>query len=186
MNPLDPARAPAWSLRSVLREAATLGLVLALVLIASRAALAPKLRLDFVSWAAVYFALERPLLRGLGLTVCAGYWAEVFSGDSRGVAMFATVGMFLLLRLGVVRLIGAGWLAVTSLSVIATLGALVLRWFAQATLGPGAMIAEAWPRLPGMVLGAALLGYPMFRLMAAIGQRFQVRDDFIFRSRGSW
>lgn len=136
------------------------------------------LSLDFATLLAVFLALESQVVSGAVLALLTGYLGDLASGESRGLVAASSVLVFLLLRLSVVRLTGSRWLMITGISVIAVVLALFLRLTIESLVGPGRSSFDAMSSaFPGLVLGAALFGYPVYRLVRLVDNRFRTRED---------
>ncbi|MCC7386390.1 MAG: rod shape-determining protein MreD [Deltaproteobacteria bacterium] len=140
-------------------------------------------RLDVATLAVVYLALERAVLPGAALAVASGYLSDVLAGTNRGLYAATGVIVFFVVRLGVSRLAGSGPLFVSLLGVLATALTLAVAVVIEALLGPAAHeirgIAPAFLPLLG---GAAVLSYPVYRLLKRIDERFkEPEDDLVFR-----
>src|SRR5688572_24963424 len=126
MEPLGYHNEPGWKIRLALFEggrmrfAALLGTTLLLLVIQSVAATNPRLRTDMATLVIVYLALENAPLSGAVAALLVGYLADVFSGESRGLAAASMVIVFLVVRLLVVRFTGARWFMITAISVLST------------------------------------------------------------------
>lgn len=188
MSLLDPPRRVRLELDPrVLRGAVLVGLSVLILAGGTVLARHPTLRPDFAALLVVYFALEHHLLGGLGLTLAVGYVADVFAGESRGLYTSSLVLTYLVLRLVVLRVLGARWFLVTGIAVAGSVLALVFRLLIEAVLGPGrTSLAGLWPAVPAILLGAVLFGYPCFRLLRAVGTRLQPREEPMFspKARG--
>jgi rod shape-determining protein MreD len=134
--------------------------------------------LDAAALVVVYLALESAVTSGAVLALLVGYLGDVFSGESRGLVSASLVLVFLLIRLSVVRLTGSRWIPITALSVVATLLALFIRFLIEALVGPDRSTFSAIsPSLGSLVIGAVLFGYPCYRLLRFVDDRFRTRED---------
>lgn len=170
-----------------LRVVANLLAALALFLVAS-VVREPSVRPDLATLVVVFLALEQELLRGLVLAAAVGYLSDIFSGLGSGLDAATNVAVYLVLRVFVARIAGGTALMVTLMALVATALALFVRQVIEAVVGPGqASLALLLPALPSVVLGAALLGYPVYRGLLSIDRRFRPKEEFGFggRSRGA-
>lgn len=152
------------------------GCVVLLFCFQSTVAKNPGLRFDVATLVVVFLALEHELLPGLVHAVAFGYLADLFSGEPTGLVAFAAAAVFLSLRLVVFRIVGSGWLIVTAIGVLATIGALGLRLFAKTLLGPPVDVGVLGTSLPSLLLGALFLTYPVYRTLAAMDRRLRPKD----------
>lgn len=149
-----------------------------LLTIQSVVARQPTLRSDFATLVVVYLALEQSFGTGLVMTLVVGYVADVFSGEPRGLYMASLVIVFLLLRMVVFRIVGSRWFIVTAIAVLSTLAALLVRLAIESMLGPGeASLADVSPALVATFGVAATFGYPIYRLLRFIEERFRGREE---------
>jgi rod shape-determining protein MreD len=156
-------------------------LSLLLLVIAAVVRHRPGLTIDVLSPIIVYLALEHGLMDGLGLAVVIGYIADVSSGEARGLTTSVAVLLFLGLRLFVSRIIGATPLMVTLMVLFGTALSLFLRLSIETTIGPDeASLSGVWPALPGLFGGAALFGYPVYRLLHAISTFVRPKAQYGF------
>jgi cell shape-determining protein MreD len=161
-----------------LRALAILGVTVLLLSIQSVVLHRTPLASDVATLLIVYLALESGLVTGILLALMIGYAGDLFSGESRGLISGSLVLLFLILRLSVVRLTGSRWIPITAISVLATLLSALLRLGLEGIVGPGRSTLNAMlPALPGLMLGAALFGYPCYRLLRFIDDRFRSRED---------
>lgn len=160
-----------------LRLTANLLSVLALLLVCS-VIRSPLIRPDVATLAVVFIALEHERVVGLLLAAGAGYLSDIFSGLGPGLDAATCVGVYVILRVFVARIVGSRFVMVTILSVLSTVLALVLRQVIEATLGPNqASLRALGPALPSVLGGAMVLGYPVYRLLCRIDLRFRPREQ---------
>src|SRR5688500_9500361 len=134
--------------------------------------------MDLATLVIVYFALEETPVSGVFSALLVGYFADVFSGESRGLTSGAMVVAFLIVRLLVARFAGARWMLVTTISLLGTLVVFVVRLIIAFAFGEQPVSWHgAAPALPALVIGALLFGYPAYRLLRWIDQRFLRRED---------
>lgn len=134
--------------------------------------------IDIAALVVVYLALESSLVSGAVLALFVGYLGDLFSGESRGLISASLVIVFLVIRLSVVRLTGARWMVIIALSVIGAMLALFFRLMIEEVIGPGhSSFAALKPAVLGLVIGAAVFGYPLYRLLRWVDDRFRVRED---------
>lgn len=134
--------------------------------------------LDVTSLVIVYLALESRVISGAVLALLIGYLGDLASGESRGLVSASAVFVFLVLRLSVVRLTGARFLPITAMSALAALASLFVRLGIETVVGPGqASFAGMSGAILDVVLGAALFGYPCYRLLRSVDDRFRTRED---------
>jgi len=160
-----------------LRVTVNLLCALALVLVCS-AIRSPSIRPDMATLVVVFFALEHELVIGLFLAAGAGYLSDVFSGLGPGLDAATCVGVYLVLRVFVARIVGSRLFMVTVLSLLSTVLALVIRQLIEATLGPNqASLRALIPALPSILGGAVLLGFPVYRILCAVDVYFRPREQ---------
>ena len=136
----------------------------------------PSFRTDLSTLVVVFLALEHELLPGLLHAVAFGYLGDLFSGEPIGLMAFSSASVFLGLRLVVFRIVGSGWLVVTTIGVLATVVALGLRLGVQVLLGPPVHLGALVTSIPSLLLGALLLTYPIYRGLAGIDRRLRPRE----------
>lgn len=134
--------------------------------------------IDVTSLVVVYLALESGVVSGAVLALLIGYAGDIASGESRGLVSASAVFLFLILRLSVVRLTGARFLPITAMSVVASVLSLLLRMAIETVVGPGrSTFSGMSTAFIGLMLGAALFGYPCYRLIRSVDNRFRTRED---------
>lgn len=137
-------------------------------------------RMDVGALVIVYVALEYSLLRGAIAAGVLAYIADLFSGESRCLTMASLAIVFVVMRLMVVRVTGARWLTITAVSVFATIVDLTLKLALETLVGPGVTTFAAMaPSLPAILGGAAVFGYPCYRLFFLVDDRFRPREESI-------
>lgn len=173
-------RFSAWGLESGgLRAASILAVAALSTAFSGVLARSTGLRLDPAALGAMFCALEVGLGRGLILATAIGYIADVSSGQPRGLWTFGTVVAYGVLRLFVVRVVGARAGTIMVLTALAAFTAHVARWGLEATVGNEGGL---WGlRVLIGVLGTTLLGYPAFLVYGWASDRFRSRDDTLFR-----
>ncbi|MCK6547420.1 hypothetical protein L6R52_16340 [Myxococcota bacterium] len=155
-------------------------LVAATLLVAVETVVAtrPPLRFDLGTLAVVYFALESPVAGGAVASLLVGLVADVFSGESRGLSSASMMVAYLVVRLLVARSTGARWGMITAVSLLGTSIVFFVRFALEAAVGPDrATFDAASPALPFLLLGAVLFGYPVYRFLRWVDERFRPRDD---------
>lgn len=161
-----------------LRYAATLLMAAILLSLTSAVGRFETLRPDVVAPILVFCALELELLPGLFVLSGVGYLADVFSGEPAGLYWGSSVLVFLLLRLFVFRVVGSRPMMVTAFVGVATALGLVTRLLMQAVLGGGPVpLSSFGGGLWSVALGAAVLGYPIYRLFRAVDERLRPREE---------
>lgn len=160
-----------------IRLAALLGV--AWLLIAAQGVLALSgLRVDLGTLAVVYFALESAPFAGGVASLLVGYLADLSSGEARGLSSASMVLSFLLVRLSVSRSNSARGLMISAVAVLGTALTFLARLALESWVGPDlASWDQALSALPSMLLGAALLGYPTYRVMRLVDDRVRRRED---------
>jgi rod shape-determining protein MreD len=140
----------------------------------------PVVRTDLATLVVVYLTLERAVIRGAVLSLVIGYLNDVFAGTSHGLCASTMVVVFFLVRLLVAQMVGEGFLFVTAVSVFSTGLAVFAGLLIERAMGPGmSSLAAMSPALPSLLLSAAVLGYPIWRLFKALDERFtEPEDDF--------
>lgn len=69
---------------------------------------------------------------------------------------------------------------ITAISVIATTLSFIVRIALEGTFGPGLSTLHAMmPAVPALMIGAVVFGYPCYRLLRAIDERFKPREDAV-------
>lgn len=149
-----------------------------LLTLQSVAATHPRLRLDLGVLVVIYVALEYAMVRGAVTALLIGYLGDVFSGESRGLMAASMVLVFVLVRLMVVRVTGSRWLMITSISALGVIVRLAFHFGIEAFAGPNRSTFRAIvPALPALIFGTALLGFPVYRLLRLVDDRFKPRDE---------
>lgn len=140
-------------------------------------------RADVATLVVVYLALERPVIAGAVQALVVGYLADVFAGTDRGLYAASLVIVFLAVRLLVSRLAGGRFLFVTVTCALATIGTGVISLGVERVVGPGNLRwSSVSPTFAPMLIAAAALGYPCYRLLQALDERFgEPEDDLVFR-----
>lgn len=163
-----------------LRAASILAVAVLLQLLASGLAWRPGVRVDPVALGVTFCALEAGLVRGLLISLGIGYMADLYSGQPRGLWMAGAVLTYGVLRLFVVRVVGARFLTVAVLSALAASVSGVLRTGLEALFGggvhPGALVD-----LVVTALASGGVGFPAFMLFRWASDRFRARDENLFR-----
>lgn len=163
---------------ATLRAMAVLALALVLFLALS-VVRAPTVRPDLATLVVVFLALEHDLVPGLTLSAAVGYLSDQFSGLGPGLDAATCVVVFLVLRLFVARIVGGRPVMVSVLAVVATGLAFVVRQIIEMVVGPNkAGLAAMAPALPSVVLGAAGLGFVVYRLFRLVDDRLRPRESY--------
>ncbi|MEO1232389.1 MAG: hypothetical protein AAFZ18_26175 [Myxococcota bacterium] len=173
-------RISAWGLESGGLRAASI-LVVAALSTAFSGVLARDtgLRIDPAALGATFCALEVGLARGLILAASIGYIADVSSGQPRGLWTFGTVVAYGVLRLFVIRVVGARAGTVMILTALAAGTAYLARWGLELLTGNDVGLWGV--RMMLGVAGTTLLGYPAFVVYGWASDRFRSREDTLFR-----
>ena len=160
-------------------------LIMTLILLVVQGVLfgATSFRTDLGALMVVFLALERAVIPGAGWALAVGYLNDVFAGTSRGLYASAYVLVFFAIRLLVAQLAGGRAIFVTAVGVLATALSLACVLVLQRILGPSAnTFTGISPALPSLLLGAAVLSYPSYRLLKLVDERFtEPEDDLVFR-----
>ena len=173
-----------WGVQSGgLQTASILFVSLVLYLVASTVIWRPGFRFDPAALVVTFCALEMTMLRGLGLAFMTGYLADLFSGHERGLWWVSTVLTYGVLRLIVVRVVGAQPPIVAILSGIAAFCAwfsrLILQVFVEGYLPPHILWGGS-----ASILGSTLLGYPVYVVFLWTSERFRAGTDNLFGRNG--
>jgi rod shape-determining protein MreD len=143
----------------------------------------PLARVDLATLVVLYLALERPVIGGAGMAAAVGYLADVFTGTDRGLHAVALLILFMVVRLVVARLAGGRFVFVTVVSVLGSLASVALVLAVEGLVGPDrSSFAAMAPALGPGLIGAAVLGYPCYRLLHALDARLtEPEDELVFR-----
>lgn len=136
-------------------------------------------RIDVGALGVTFCALEVGLFRGLALTLGVGYIADVASGQPRGLWTFGAVVGYAVLRLFVVRVVGARAPTVVFLTVVAASAAMVGRAVLQ--LATEVAPTGAMSRALVTLVATAVVGYPAYWMFRFASDRFRPRDETLFR-----
>lgn len=139
----------------------------------------PGFRIDPSPFTAVYCALELTLLRGLATVFVIGYVADLFSGHDHGLWWTSIVVSYVLLRLLVVRVVGAQPGVVAILTGLTALMASMTRWGLLVLSNQVVGAQSVWGALMSTVF-AVIFGYPLYRLFRGCADRFRAKNDTLF------
>ncbi len=160
------------------RDLAIIGVTLALLVLQGALLGHQTTRADFGTLAVVYLALERAVISGAVVALVVGYLADIFAGTDRGLYASTAVIVFFIVRLLVSQFAGGGLVFVTLTSVLATLGALLISFGVENLVGLGQVDFAALSVTFGpMLIVAAALGYPCYRLFHALDDKLGEADD---------
>ncbi|MBX2813225.1 MAG: hypothetical protein KTR25_15530 [Myxococcales bacterium] len=153
--------------------------VLVLYVTTSVLAWRPGFRFDPTAVIVVFCALELTMVRGLAAACAVGYIGDLFSGHDRGLWWSSAIASYLVLRLLVVRVVGAQPAVVAFLSLVAAIAATFTRiCLLHATEQP--IPPQAFWGALVIIVGSLLTGYPTYRLFGAVSYRFRPRNDNLF------
>ncbi|MBK8012829.1 MAG: rod shape-determining protein MreD [Deltaproteobacteria bacterium] len=176
-----------WAIRLGGEGAGRASVLLVALLIAcaeSVAAQRPQIRPGLTLLVILYIALEHPLATALSLSIAIGYVADVFSGESRGLELFATMSTFFVIRALAFRFVGRRFVIIAALGLVMTVTQVLILFAAEAAIGPNrASLLQATPAFALRLLGAAVFAYPVYYLLSAMEGRFKARPDVLMGRR---
>ena len=171
IRPLQPTRRAVLRLESEgLRGASVIGVQLVLLVLGAAAAWRPGLRVDVPVLGVLFCALEFRLVPGFLVSLVIGYLADVFSGQPHGLWMAGSLGSYAVLRLLVVRVVGAQLRTIILLAAVAAASSALIRGVLE-DQPSRAILARV-----GAGLAAAVLAYPAYRLFLWASDPFREKD----------
>ena len=131
----------------------------------------------------VFLALERGFVPGAVMAMILGYLSDVVFGTDRGLYMMTMVTVFVCIRFLIVRFQGVQALFVTLISglgaILATLVPVVLEKVFSVSEHSVPLFTLSNTVI---VITGAALGYPVFRTLRGLEERFhEPEDDFVFK-----
>ncbi|MCB9653931.1 MAG: rod shape-determining protein MreD [Deltaproteobacteria bacterium] len=176
-----------WSVRLGGEGAGRIAVLLVALLVAcaeSVVAQRPQLRPALTLLIILYIALEHPLTTALSLSLAIGYMEDVFSGESRGLVLFATMSAFFIVRALAFRFVGRRFIVMAALGLVMTVAQMLVLFVTEATFGPGRVsVVESTPAFALRLLGAVVFAYPAYYVLKSMEGRFKARPDVLMGRR---
>lgn len=131
----------------------------------------------------MYLALERAVLPGAMMAMSLGYLSDVVLGTDRGLYMFTLCMVFAIIRFLVARFQGGRGLFISLISILAALLTAFLSHWLESLVGLGKSTFSFFSLSSvAIITSSAALGYPLFRVLKVLDERFhEPEDDFVFK-----